>query len=114
MPVDNQSVTVFVEDKGDGNKMYAQNFIDEDLGVEEITNESFSYTNPVQNKIELKSTVAIGEAAIYNTLGQQVFAKTYNGATQMTIDVQEWAPGIYIMKLNADNGLSKSIKLIKN
>lgn len=113
MPVDNQSVAVFVEDKGDGNKMYAQNFIDEDLGIDEYTNASFRYTNPVQNKIELKSTVAIEEVTIYNTLGQQVFVKTYNGATQINIDVQSWTLGIYIMQLKADNGTSKSIKLIK-
>ncbi|WP_158548335.1 T9SS type A sorting domain-containing protein [Marixanthomonas ophiurae] len=114
VPVNNQSVAVFVEDKGDGPKMYAQNVVDEELGTEEFSNASLSYTNPVQDEIALNSTVAIEVVAIYNTLSQQVFTKTYSGATQMTIDVQGWAPGIYIMKLNAGNGLSKSIKLIKN
>ncbi|WP_165805939.1 T9SS type A sorting domain-containing protein [Marixanthomonas spongiae] len=114
MPVNNQSVAVFVEDKGDGTKIYAQNVVNEDLGTEEFSNASVSYTNPVQNEIVLTSTVGIDAVAIYNVLGQQIFTKTYSGATQMNIDVQGWAPGIYIMKLNAADSLLKSIKLIKN
>jgi hypothetical protein len=113
MPVNNQSVAVFMEDKGEGEKIYAQNIVDEELSVDEFSNASFTYTNPVQNEITLNSTVAIEQAAIYNMLGQQIFNKTYNGTTQMNIDVQSWTPGIYIMQLKADNGTSKSIKLIK-
>ena len=113
MPVNNQSVAVFMEDKGEGEKIYAQNVVDEELSVDEFSNASFAYTNPVQNEITLKSTVAIEQVAIYNMLGQQVFNKTYNGTTQINIEVQSWTPGIYIMQLKADNGTSKSIKLIK-
>ena len=113
MPVNNQSVAVFMEDKGEGEKIYAQNIVDEELSVDEFSNASFTYTNPVQNEITLNSIVAIEQAAIYNMLGQQVFNKTYNGTTKMNIDVQSWTPGIYIMQLKADNGTSKSIKLIK-
>ncbi len=114
MSVNNQSVAVFVENKGDGSKIYAQNVVDEELGVEEISNVSFSYTNPVQNEIALSSTIAIEKVMVYNTLGQQVFTERYNGDTQLSVDVQGWAPGIYIMQLKTENGASKSIKLIKN
>lgn len=114
IPVNNQSVAIFMEDKGDGSKIYAQNVVDEELSVEEFSNASFTYTNPVQNEITLNSNVAIEQAAIYNMLGQQVFNKTYNGTTQINIDVQSWTPGIYIMQLKTGNGLSKSIKLVKN
>lgn len=114
MPIDNQSIAIFVEDKGNGDHIYAQNIVDENLDTEEFSGVLLTYTNPVKNKLELNSSLVIEKTVIYNTLGQQVYSKTHQGATQITVDVESWAPGVYIMKLNTNNGVSKSIKLIKN
>jgi len=112
-PINNQSVAVFVEDKGNGMLMYAQNFIDETMRVEGYKASNFTYNNPVQNIVTLKSTTAIHEVNLYNVLGQQVFHKSFSGAKEIKINAQGWNKGVYIMKLDIEGSISKSIKLIK-
>ncbi|WP_192869968.1 T9SS type A sorting domain-containing protein [Psychroflexus sp. S27] len=113
IPVNNQSVAVFVEDKGDGSKVYAQNVMNETLDTKDFDQAVFTYKNPVQNEITLNSTTNIKGVSIYNMLGKQVFNKSFPGNKTIKIDVQSWRNGIYIMKIKTENKISKSIKLIK-
>ncbi|MEP6626543.1 MAG: T9SS type A sorting domain-containing protein, partial [Ginsengibacter sp.] len=44
-------------------------------------------------------------AAIYNSVGQLVWSKQYNGSayTEMTVDLGAMSPGVYIVKLKYTN-----------
>ena len=73
-PANNQSVTVFIEDKGAGSKIYAQNFTEEILAINDHEFESnLSFVNPVTSNLEVKFKNTISAISIYNILGQTIF-----------------------------------------
>ncbi len=108
-----QSVAVFVEDKGSGQKIYAQNVVDDTAGVEELSNGSIFFANPVKENMLIKSNSSIKEISISNVLGQQLFSAKYNGENTINIDAQNWTSGIYFMNVSTNRGLEKGIKVIK-
>jgi len=101
-PVNNQNVTVFIEDKGTGSKIYAQNFTEESLAI--IDNEfesNLSFTNPVTTIMEVKSKNTISAISIYNVLGQTIFELKNNFSNEVSINTEIWNSGIYLMKVNS-------------
>lgn len=108
-----QNVAVFAEDKGDGMKIYAQNIEDDTAGIEEFSNASIFFANPVKNEMVLESNSAIEEISIYNVLGQQLFNAKYNGETTININTGSWKSGIYFMNVSTNEGSKKGIKLVK-
>ena len=113
-PVNNQSVAVFIENKGDGEKIYAQNFIDEILGVGDFEVEnSIFFTNPVSENWTVKSESIITSISIFNILGQSIYEVSNNTSKQVQINTQSWKAGVYILKVSTEIGtISKQI--IKN
>lgn len=69
------------------------------------------YPNPVKDVLKLSSDTVITSAAIYNLLGQQVIAKSFN-ANEGTIDMSSLATGTYIVKITSDSK-SKTLKVVK-
>ncbi|MDA7550049.1 hypothetical protein N8719_03475, partial [Flavobacteriaceae bacterium] len=68
-----QSVAVFIENKGSGSKIYAQNFTETVLGNSGVEPKStFSFVNPVSENWGLKSNVMMQSISIYNMLGQLI------------------------------------------
>ena len=112
-PVNHQSVAVFVEDKGAGSKIYAQNFVDEELATEDFSAVSILYVNPVKTELILQSSAGIEAISIYTILGQQIFKAEYNGQNAININTQNWSSGMYFMKVATNKGVKKGIKLIK-
>ncbi|MEM0519110.1 T9SS type A sorting domain-containing protein [Aequorivita flava] len=108
-----QNVAVFVEDKGDGLKIYAQNVVDDTAGVEEFSDTSISFVNPVKAEMIINSNSPIEAISIYNVLGQQLFSAKYNLETSVNVDTQSWKSGIYFMKISTHKGNVKGIKLVK-
>jgi hypothetical protein len=108
-----QNVAVFAEDKGTGLKIYAQNVEDETVGVEEFSNVSIFFVNPVEEEMVLKSNSPIETVSICNVLGQQLFSAKYNGETETNINTQNWESGIYFMNVSTNEGFKKGIKLVK-
>ncbi|WP_223033757.1 T9SS type A sorting domain-containing protein [Hanstruepera marina] len=112
-PVNGQVVTVFTEDKGTGEKVYAQNFTDPALSIYDFNSEiSLQYINPVQNELKLKSEKEIQSVIIVNTLGQEVVKINVN-SNEVDINVQSWEAGMYFVNLTFNNGISKGIKILK-
>lgn len=112
--VSNQSVAVFIEDKGPGDKIYAQNFLDEMLGVADFDiGIQISFVNPIQNELKIESSQSLREVSISSVLGQLVYSETNQEATSVAIDSRQWNSGIYFMKVVTDSGHTKSYKLIK-
>lgn len=76
------------------------------------------YPNPFHDKFFIRNyqvPINLESAQIYNSLGQLVWSKNYNGNayTQMPVDLGNLQPGVYILKLNYSD---KTIvqKIVKN
>ena len=110
-PVSNQNVTVFIEDKGTGARIYAQNFIDDALSINDLENEtSLFFNNPIFDYLNVKSTNSIRSISVYNTIGQVIFSEKYDYINDIVINVQKWESGVYIIKFSTDKGIvSKKI-----
>ena len=113
-PANNQSVTVFIEDKGAGSKIYAQNFTEEILAINNHEFESnLSFVNPVTTNLEVKFKNTISAISIYNILGQTIFELKNNSSNEVSINTENWNSGVYLMKLYSDVGVVLK-QIIKN
>lgn len=113
-PVNNQNVTVFIEDKGTGSKIYAQNFQDVLLAINDNElNNSLSFVNPVTSNWELKSNYAMTSISIFNVLGQRIMDINTISSKEITINTQSWKSGIYIINIETEEGTINK-RLIKN
>ncbi len=108
-----QNIAVFAEDKGTGLKIYAQNIVDDTVGVEEFFNATVFFANPVPEEMVINSNASIEEVSVFNVLGQQVFSSKYNQQNTVSINTQNWTSGIYFMNISTDKGFQKGAKLIK-
>ncbi len=109
--IENQSVAVFIEDKGSGSKIYAQNFIEGILGtsVSELEN-ILSFVNPVLENWNLKSKIMMESISIYNMLGQIILFNDKISSKEFFINTKSWEPGNYILNVKTEQGsISKSI-----
>jgi hypothetical protein len=106
-------VATFVEDKGSGSQIFAQNFTDTALSVEEFSSTTtLQFINPIQNKLRLKSNQTITSIEIYNTLGQLI-NRTKNNSSELTVNAQNWNSGMYLAIVTTINGNQQSIKILK-
>lgn len=113
-PVNNQSVSVFIEEKGNDAKIYAQNFTEEVLAINDNEFESnLSFVNPVVTNWELKSNTEMTSIKIYNVLGQTVLNIYDLSSKIISINTQSWKSGIYILNVEAGNGAFNK-RIIKN
>lgn len=108
-----QSVAVFVENKGNGPKMYAQNVQDDTAGIEDFSNVNVFFANPVQNSMDVQTSEAVVYVSIHNVLGQIVYQSNELQSNEFTVDTSGWNSGVYVMNLQTTKGVLKGIKLIK-
>ena len=114
MPVNNQSVAVFIEEKSGGPKIYAQNFIDEVLASEEFEGSRLFYNNPVSNVLRIESAVEINEITITSITGQKIYSDTFEPSERIVISTERWSSGLYVAIITLSEGVQKEIKLIKS
>ena len=109
--IENQSVAVFIEDKGSGSKIYAQNFIEGILGTSVSESESvLSFVNPVSENWVLKSNFRMESVSIYNMLGQIILFNDKISSKEFFMNTKSWEPGNYILFVKTEQGsISKSI-----
>ncbi len=83
------------------------------VGINTITQGGFSaYPNPVEKHLTILNNSEIDKIEIVNTIGQTVEIIKVN-ALNATIDMAEFAPGVYQIKLRASNNELKVLKIIK-
>ena len=113
-PVNSQNVAVFIEDKGDGSKIYAQNFTEEVLSINDnyIENSIF-FINPVSNNWEVKSNDIMESISIFNVLGQNVLRNNNVSSRKILIDTQVWKTGVYVLEVVTQKG-KVTKRIIKN
>ena len=69
------------------------------------------YPNPVQDILNIKSSVTIERVEIHNLLGQLIFNSKYNNE-EVRIDFSNYATGTYLIRVFNDNN-PKTYKIIK-
>lgn len=112
-PANNQIVAVFTEDKGDGTKLYAQNLVEEVLAVGDLETASIFIANPIDEILRIQSDASITNVAVYNVMGQLHYTSDFYNQTDISIPSGHWTSGIYFVSLTTDEGLHKTIKVIK-
>jgi hypothetical protein len=73
------------------------------------------YPNPSENIFNIEIPVELStakEMMIYDMQGQLIQSENISGKSNLTINSQSWAPGIYIGVINV-NGTSVKVKLVK-
>ena len=82
------------------------------LATNNFKNGTFAaYPNPVIDVLNLSYTKEISDVAVYNMLGQQVYAKSLN-AKNAQIDLSFLNSGNYVVKLTSDNEV-QTLKVLK-
>jgi hypothetical protein len=114
MPVNNQSVAVFIEEKSGAPKIYAQNFIDEVLASEDFEASRLFYNNPISNELRIESAVEINEIIITSITGQKIYSNTFEPSESIIVNTERWNTGLYLAIITLSQGVQKEIKLIKN
>lgn len=70
--------------------------------------------NPANNFVTINSGKNLPDSfTVYNTLGQTIFAKKVQGTTDLTINISDFANGIYIVRVEKDSAI-KTLQFIKN
>lgn len=70
------------------------------------------YPNPVSNVLNVSSTATIDRIQIQSLVGQLVFEGDIN-ATQTTINTQEFAPGIYVVRIESAGEIETQKLIVK-
>lgn len=70
------------------------------------------YPNPVKDILNIGYNKTIADVAIYNILGQEVLVKKVN-ADQSQINVANLSKGTYLVKVTAEDGATKTMKVVK-
>ncbi|MBQ2499766.1 MAG: T9SS type A sorting domain-containing protein, partial [Bacteroidales bacterium] len=94
------------------NEYYVKYYYSTD-GVEEIVAQNVNvYPNPTKDILTVEA-VNLSNVVIYNSLGQRVFAQTFDG-NEAKIDMSSFDAGIYMVRISADgNEVTKKISVVK-
>lgn len=75
------------------------------LSNEEFDTSSIFISNPFKNEINIKGLNAnVKEVSVYSLLGKEVLTRNVDGQTSLTIDVSAFTSGMYLVKMQGDNG----------
>ena len=70
------------------------------------------YPNPAKDMLTVKAE-NLSSVVIYNSLGQRVFAQSFDG-NEAKIDMNSFDAGIYMVRINADgNEVTRKISVIR-
>jgi len=109
-----QAVIAFIEDKGSGDKIYAQRFAN---AILETTIPFFDnqllFINPITNILDIKSPVNMNTIAIFDSTGKIVFTQNAIQSENFSLNTENWNNGIYLVKVTSENTIEKTFKLIK-
>jgi hypothetical protein len=111
-PVNGQAVSVFIEDKGSGPNIYAQNYVSDDLisGIED-TSEPMRlsvFPNPSKGSIRVALTVnssQVAQVLIRDSTGALIVQKQVVllvGENQIDLKIEGYAAGLYSYQLVAE------------
>lgn len=82
------------------------------LNVEDISENNFTlYPNPVQDILNIKTTIANYTVEIFNVQGQMIY-KNEKKSNNTTVNYSNFANGIYLIRLTSQEA-SQTVKIVK-
>ena len=83
------------------------------LNTSELTKSDFTYyPNPVKDVLNFNSDNTISTISVYNLAGQNIDYVKVN-QSNYTLNTTKLNTGVYIVKVDFENGTNKTIKIIK-
>ena len=108
------AITVFIEDKGSGAKIYAQHYTYAILSNNQNnSNYSIVYTNPITNLLAIKNPKSMNTIAVFDSNGKTVFTQNNIQSEDFSLDTENWSQGIYFVKVTSENASENTLKVIK-
>lgn len=95
-----------------GTIIYSENTITS-LG-NPLESEISVYPNPVADQASVKSPREFNEVAIYSAQGQKMYEKTGLSTTHISLDMNGFKAGIYILNVKMKDGSYAKYKLVKS
>jgi len=75
-------------------------------GVEELDANSISlYPNPAQNRVNITSSQEVTQISVFNYVGQLVYTSDLENETIITLNTTSYENGVYIIRLQSENGV---------
>ncbi len=108
--IENNGIFTF-ENISSDHTIVAKFEFDKNLSESQCDKNILLYPNPVSDKIFIYSTENILGVDVYNLYGLSVSSDNYN-SNDVTIDSENFETGIYLMKIQTQDGL-KTCKVIK-
>lgn len=72
------------------------------------------FPNPASDFVMIQNNVPIDEVQIFDLLGNKLIKNNYNDLTTISLDIRTLKPGIYLMNVKDNTGISVTKRLIKN
>ncbi|MCQ2282167.1 MAG: Omp28-related outer membrane protein [Bacteroidales bacterium] len=93
----------------------ASDFLTNTLAIGEIENNSQLrlFPNPATQRVVLEADAPIRNIAMVNTLGQTVLRRQGNGASTMHVDLNGLNAGMYLVRIQTDNGMATRQLIVK-
>lgn len=108
------SVTAFIENKGSGSKIYAQNYMNAMLAANQnLADTLIQYTNPVSGALEIKNADAITGISIYDATGKMIYNCNTIQSDFFSLPTENWTKGVYLVKVTTENNVENTLKIIK-
>ena len=87
-----------------------------DLSINEINNELevYLFPNPTSTTALLSSLVGIEKVVIYSTCGKLVQEMSYNGGTEVLLNVDSIESGCYLLEVTGENDQKDVIRFFKD
>lgn len=119
-PTDELAVAVFVEDKGEGDRVYAQEITEGITGIPELQSvfDLTIYPNPTSDVVAIEFTggrAFVGELRVYDVLGSVLKSKrrTFTaGKNRIEVDLSDLPAGMYHYELTG-HGAGMTGKVIR-
>ncbi len=72
------------------------------------------YPNPVANNVLIQSPQQFNEVVIYSVQGQLMYDQTGLSTCNISLDLNNFKPGIYILNVKMDDGTCVNYKMVKS
>jgi hypothetical protein len=72
------------------------------------------YPNPVSNNVLIQSPLQFNEVVIYSVQGQLMYDQTGLSTSYISLDINNFKPGIYILNVKMNDGTCVNYKLVKS
>lgn len=82
------------------------------FGISDILGEISISPNPVKDRLEIRSQTPLKQLELFDLMGRSILST--DDLEKLNSKIPQLNPGIYLLKIIAKDGRSRSLKLIKN